>query len=172
MVLTASVSRAEHDLPLEALLVRAKNVLIAHVLSTDETPAAFRVSFKVVTDLRNNVSKLRGDVAKDLSLTDQEYTTDAFKKGSQWLLLSQGDNRYGEPSDIMGMPMKGQSVWCGWIALPLTSVGGKTYVRYVFSFCDGQPFDDLHSKADGPSLELSRVKRLLQRFPYNPNINN
>jgi hypothetical protein len=153
-----SASLAAPDSPLEDILLRAKNVVIAEVLSTDNRT----VSFKTVTDLR-------GNVAGQFSLFLENYMI--LKKGSQWLLISQGDNRYGETRGILGRPNEGQEEWRGWIPLPLSKVGEKTYAAGILSFCDGPPMMDMQTPADGPFLELSRIKRLIQRFPYNPSVN-
>jgi hypothetical protein len=159
-MLLNSALPAAPDPPFEDLLLRAKNVLVAQVILTSSDQRT--VSFQPVT-------VLRGNMTEEFSLSVESYII--FKKGSQWLLLSQGDNRYGEPRAVLGRTMEGQQVWRGWIPLPLSRVGERTYAAAIFSICDGPPFWDIQSPSDGPSLELSRIKRLVQRFPYNPSIN-
>ena len=149
---------AAPDPPFEALLLRAKNVLIVSVISTDGPTISFQID-----------SVLRGNATRQLTLSSDIY--DDFKKGSKWILLSQGDNRFGEPREVLGRPMEGQGVWCGWTPLPLFTVGGNTYAGRIFALRDGKIFSDIQTSADGPCLELSRLKRLIESFPYNPDIN-
>ncbi len=153
---------AAPDPPFEDLLLRAKNVLIAEVLSTNISTEHRTVSFHVV-------DVLRGHSTREFTLPFETYAD--FKKGSQWLLLSQGDNHYGEPRNILDRPMDGQGAWCGWTYLPLLTIGNKTYAGWSFSSCDGDPICDIQSRTDGGCLELSRIKRLIRRFPYNPDVN-
>ena len=157
-MLLNSASIAAPDLPLEDILLRAKTVLIVEVVSTADRTVTFQT-----------LSDLRGSAIGQFSLFLEGYII--FKKGSQWLLISQGDNRYGEPRGVLARPMEGQKEWRGWLPLPISKVGEKTYAGPIHSFCDGPPVFDFQSPSNGDCLELSRIKRLVQRFPYNPSIN-
>ena len=160
-LLWCSVSLGAPAPPLEDLLRRAETVILARV------KAASRDS---VTFVR--VEALRGDTEAEMTMGFDAETPAGvqFDIGAQVLLLSQGDARFGPPRPLLGRGMHGQMVWCGWIPLPVITVGSDLFVDRILSFADGKPAKDLDDDKHA-ALRLARVKRLVARFPYDPHIN-
>jgi hypothetical protein len=145
--------------PFEELLKRAETVLITRVTALTE---------RKVTLHRMEV--LRGDSEADLTFGFAEWNPAFLRIGDELLLVSQGDARYGAPRPILGRPIDAQQVWCGWTPLPISRSVDNVYAGPIFSFVDGKPYDDVHDET-GAKLSLARIKRLLERFPYDPHIN-
>ena len=150
--------------PLESLLQRAETIVLARVTAITEESVTLRLG-----------EVLRGEIAGALVLgfggrENAGWGPRRLKVGEEFLLLSQGDARFGGPRPILGRPMHGQHQWCGWTPLPMVRDRGGVYAGAIFSFADGQPSDDGQDPKD-PKLSLARVKRLLDRFPYDPHAN-
>ena len=160
-ILWCSVSLGAPGEPLEGLLRRAETVILAKVKAASEDSVTFA-----------RIEALRGDAEAEITLGFDAETPAGvkFEVGAQVLLLSQGDARYGPPRPLLGRGMHGQTIWCGWIPLPVITVGSDPFVDRIWSLADGQPATDLNDDKHA-ALRLTRVKRLVARFPYDPHIN-
>jgi hypothetical protein len=160
-LLWCSVSLGAPAPPLEALLRRAETVILARV----KAASADSVTFERVEALRGNT-----EAQITLGFDEQSPAAVRFEIGAQVLLLSQGDERFGPPRRLLGRGMHGQMIWCGWIPLPIITVGSDPFVDRILSFADGGPATDLRDDKHA-ALRLARVRRLVARFPYDPHIN-
>jgi hypothetical protein len=160
-LLWCSLSLGAPPPPLETLLWRAETVVLARV----KAASAGSVTFE-------RVEALRGDTAAEVTLGFDVQSPAAvqLEVGAQVMLLSQGDARFGPPRPLLGRGMHGQMTWCGWIPLPIFTVGSDPFVDRILSFADGEPAADLRDEKHA-ALRLSRVRRLLARFPYDPHSN-
>ena len=140
--------------PLENDLVRAKTIYIGRLISHDDENA---LSFEVT-------SVLRGKADEKTILTREECPK--MTGGALYLLISQGDNRYGKPRNVVGRPMECQGVWCGWLILPVATVNNQQFVERIYSFVNGEPYSD-----GSGGLKMERVISLIEKFPYNPHVN-
>ena len=154
-----SFSNAAPAPPIEALLKRAQTVLIARAIATTETSITFR-----------RIELLRGASEAELNLRLIYSDLAFFHIGGEFLLLSQGDARFGPPEPVVGRTLHGQDRWCGWVPLPIVRDANQVYASRIFSFVDGQPSQDGNDPKE-PKLSITRIKRLLERFPYDPHIN-
>jgi hypothetical protein len=118
------------------------------------------------------VEALRGSTGTEITLGFDEQSPAAvqFDVGAQVLLVSQGDARFGPPRTLLGRGMYGQMIWCGWIPLPIITVGNDPFVDSIVSFVDGEQATDFRGDRHA-ALPLARVRRLIARFPYDPHIN-
>ncbi len=121
-----SVSDAAPPPSLQYLLRRADTVVRAKVIAADERSTTFQ-----------RIEQLRGKTEAEFTLSGE-----VLQVGAEFLLLSQGDLKYGPPRPVLGSPMRGQCCWCGWLARPVAQAG-----------------DD-----------LPHIKELLEQSPYEPHI--
>ncbi len=145
--------------PIEDLLQRAETVCLARVVS---------IKGEVITF--STTASLRGKTDSSFALTVEKPAPE-FTRDTEWLLISQGDRRYGPPRAVVGRAMEGQGVWRGWVPLAIFRVGGKVYVGTIYSSIDGPPYFDKAPDGTHTGLTLERVKQLLRRFRYNPHVN-
>jgi hypothetical protein len=157
-------SHAMADPPLEFYLQRAETVTLAKVASITKNSATALPPYAVTV---HPTQRLRGVCNADWTILGYE----PMKIGTELLLISQGDFHYGPPSNQILINLKGQGVWCGWISLPVIKAGDQTYAERCFSFIDGEPYTDAPHGVRIYRLSISRIKRLIERFAYNPHIN-
>jgi hypothetical protein len=144
--------------PVESLLERAETSIIARVVAVSE---------KSVTLRRTEL--LRGASEAELTFSFEESFPPSIQCiGTEFLLLSQGDARFGPPRSVIGRAMVGQDRWRGWIPLPIGRIREDIYVEAVWSREDAKIYGARF--ADKP-MTLARVKELMQRFQYNPHVN-
>jgi len=149
-------SQAAPGAPLEGTLKRAATVTVARMIAVTRNSVTFHPT-----------EVLRGVLPAEitLSIEDGLVSVLSLRNGGDVLLLSQGDLRNGPPPSEIAPQMRGQMVYRGWLIYPISTNGDQVYVEGVYSFADGEPF------TDGPGkLSLTRIKRLVQRFSYNPHI--
>jgi hypothetical protein len=127
-------------------------------------------STKSVTFERVEALRGRTDAEITLGFDEQSPAAVQFDVGAQVLLLSQGDARFGPPRPLLGRGMYGQMIWCGWIPLPIITVGNDPFVDSILSFADGEQATDFRDDRHA-ALRLAWVRRLVARFPYDPHIN-
>lgn len=142
-------------------LVRAEFVFIGHIVSHADGTVTFKPA-----------EVLRGAQTADLTLSERTLE-DLDGYGVDYLLVSQGDDRYGKPLPVPDFlrGLKGQGVWRGWLAYPIVKVGERQFVRCGMAFLDGKPLQEYVQGVRFPGLYMEQVKLLLQRIPYNPHVN-
>jgi hypothetical protein len=161
LCLACRISLAGSAPPLESLLERAENVVLARVASVSGTTVTFQ-----------RVELLRGKTPVEVILGQDDYggAGVSFEVGSEFLLISQGDAKSGPPRPMLGRPMLGQGSWCGWSPLPISRIGNQIFAHTIYSSVDGQPSTDGPPDNRDAKLALPRIKRLVERFPYQPRI--
>lgn len=146
---------AAPDPPFEAYLLRAETIFIGRIADRNNKEVAFEV-----TEL------LRGRSKAAINIRRYAIDNEGFvSKGSQiWLVISQGDNHFGKPKQVMslGPQLDGQCCYRGWIAFPIREDSEGAYVDHVFTFVDWKPGETL------AKMTLHKAKMLIQQFSYKP----
>ena len=157
----ARTAEAAPDPPFEDLLRRAETVFLARVTSqnSDHTTTV------EPTDV------LRGKCDKPLTLPFDRFEHPDFSlgPGTQFLCLSQGDEKRGLPLPVFGLSFDEKWSWRGWMTLPIKRVDREIYVLGVYSHVDGHWVVDsapVLQEYEKFALTLSRITQLIERFPY------
>jgi hypothetical protein len=152
------LSPAAPPLPIESLLERAETSIIARVVAVSEKSVTFR-----------RTESLRGNAETELTFTLDEGSPPCVQCiGTEVLLLSQGDAHFGSPRSVIGRTMYGQDQWCGWIACPIWRERDEIDIETIWSREDAKIYG---ARLAGKPMTLTRVKQLMERFPYNPHVN-
>jgi hypothetical protein len=144
--------------PVESILERCETSIIARVVAATE---------KSVTVRRAEL--LRGNTEAELTFTLDEGSPPSVQCiGTEFLLLSQGDAHFGSPRSVIGRTMYGQERWCGWIACPIWRERDEIDIETIWSREDAKIYG---ARLAGKPMTLTRVKQLMERFPYSPHVN-
>ncbi len=145
-------AHASPPAPLEDLLGRAEMVRLMRVTAVTSTDATLEIA-----------ETLRGPKTKAPMTFAVEPMQGQPDVGQQYLVISHGEKVPSPPQPLLslGEPVLGGD-YRGWIAFPITSEEGKTYVG-AFSFVDCKP-----AKCDAFSrkLTLRFVRALVRSHPF------
>ena len=148
-----STIQAAPESPLEGLFGRAETVWLARVASVSGSSVTVHC-----TEL------LRGKNDGDMVLSVDGYNSlggflprVSLRVGSEFLLLSQGDEKNGLPRPVIGHSFESQFSYRGWTPFPIKRRHHQIHIEGTLSFAD-HPFVE--------DLTLTYVKQLLDRFPY------
>ena len=148
------IAPAAPNYPLEILLLRSETVFIGRVsTATDE-----KVILTVSKVLRGSNQLMNGNLAFRRDSGGSPPT-----KGATFFVLSQGDNHFGKPEQIIsiGQPSKGQAGYRGWIMLPIIREEKTEIVGLIGSS---------KVKAYRGMLTLDQAKQLVREADYKPDL--
>lgn len=145
--------------PFESYLTRAATVFVGRFVSRDGAS----VSFEVAEPLRGDPDG-KGAGSVTYAIDAEGLTTHA--NAQSWLVLSQGDDKYGPPLPrvSLGTQLDGQCCYRGWLAFPLVEEGGERYVGRAHTATMQKPGE----RPTRVTLEMARV--LSRKFAYRGDI--
>jgi hypothetical protein len=156
-LLAAGATSAAPAPPLESYLLRAETVFIGCIVDRTDKDVSFEV-----------VELLRSQAREANSLRRYAIDKEGFvmKESPTWLVISQGDNHFGKPKQIMslGPQLDGQSSYRGWIAFPIREDGDEPRLDQVYTFVDHKAGEPLMR------LTLRKARVLIDQFRYKPNL--
>ena len=116
-----------------------------------------KIRLEIVEVLRGS----KGDINGNYGLFGSGDSAE-IQPGALFLVLSQGDNYWGRPKQIMSFRqlLEAQASYCGWLMYSLSNAGGDGVIAFLHS-----------SKLENNvPLTLNRVKEAVGETRYNPDL--